>query len=54
MAVDGGPVLPARLAGPPPDLALWQALFSAETPVASHKFDDYADRPIISSVSHVA
>lgn len=48
VAVDGGPVLPARLAGPPPDLALWQALFSAETPVASHKFDDYADRPIIS------
>jgi hypothetical protein len=38
VAVDTGPL----------DPALWEALFSAETLVRSHVFDDYSDRAILS------
>jgi hypothetical protein len=46
--VDSGEVIEARIASGPPESALWLALFGADTPVRSHTFDDYADRPIIS------
>ena len=46
--MDDGTQIPATVVSEPPDLALWQALFDPETPVRSHTFDDYANRPIVS------
>ena len=45
---DSGAAVEAAIVSPPPDPALWQALFTADTPVKPFVFDDYADRPIVS------
>jgi hypothetical protein len=46
--IDSGELLEARIASDPPDTDLWLALFGPQTPVRTHTFDDYADRPIVS------
>ena len=48
LEADNGAVVAATIVSPPPNLALWQALFDAQTPVKPFRFDDYADRPIVS------
>ena len=48
LEIDSGEVIPARISSPPPDPALWQALFSEQTPVADPSFDDYSGRPLVS------
>lgn len=45
--VDQGPLVPAEIAAPPPDPALWKALFTQNTFVRSHTFDRYVHRPMM-------
>lgn len=46
--VDGQQPIAAVATSAPPESRLWQALFSAQTPVRPFVFDDLAERPIVS------
>jgi hypothetical protein len=47
LEIDNGVRLSAQTVSAPPDPRLWEALFAADTPVERHRFDDLADRPLI-------
>jgi hypothetical protein len=47
LEIDNGVRLAAQTVSAPPDPRLWEALFAADTPVERHRFDDLADRPLI-------
>jgi len=47
LETDNGVQVDATVVSPPPDSALWQALFGPDTPVRPFVFDDFADRPIV-------
>jgi hypothetical protein len=46
--LSNGDEVPAARTRADPEPALWQALFSADTPLRPFVFDDFADRPIVS------
>lgn len=46
--VEGQPLIAAVVTSPAPELRLWQALFTAATPVATFQFEDLAERPLVS------
>lgn len=43
----GGDAFPLTVTSPPPDSALWAALFPPDTYLRPFAFDDYADRPLV-------
>jgi hypothetical protein len=47
LEIDNGVRLAAQTVSAPPDPRLWEAFFAADTPVERHRFDDLADRPLI-------
>src|SRR5215212_3348105 len=52
--VDNGAQVQATVVSDPPDLTLWQALFTSDIPVRPYEFDDFSNRPIVSySVTRV-